>query len=523
MSLFTFPSPEVSSADTQAHDIRVVEYPPLPTPEPSPEPSPDLTQGEFPLDALNATQREIVERVADTYRLHPSLPGISSLAVIGGALGRGFAAVNAMPGCETYPNIFALNVALRSTGKGNSASKIAAPIIHANSALQTFYRDTELPALKVRAKTLRRELEEGYKSGTTEEQRLAEIERDLGELELQIKHPPALYTGSATGAATSELLARNDEQLLFYSPEAGDALKVALGRFTADNSADIDLLLSGYSVESFSESRVSRGNKHFEHPCISILWYVQPLLLADLIGDEKAVDRGFTARFLYAAPPATDIPYDDGRHVEVPAVSIERWGELVGRLLEFRGQPTHQIGCYPEAQEIFRAYHNEVVGLRNGIYRDVQGDLGRARENAIRVALGQCVADAVDAGRTPREITPDQARRAVRIVRFSYGQFISVMAPVRDAQWTKRLLRLIEICRQSGGHRTLNDLDRSNGFSRETVVELVRRYPESLKIETTTPGSSGGRPSEIVRLIGLGGSVGFVGRGLGSKLHLAEK
>jgi hypothetical protein len=448
---------------------------------------------------------------------------MASIAVIGGALGRGFVAVNAAPGCETYPNIFALNVALRSTGKGITGKHIAGPLIEANSSLQMHYRESVLPSLKVSLRNLRNQLEAGYKEEHINEQRLAEIERGLEALQLQIKHPPALYTGSATGAATSELLARNDEQLLFYSPEAGDALKVALGRFTADNSADIDLLLSGYSVESFSESRVSRGNKHFEHPCISILWLVQPSLLADLIGDEKAVDRGLTARFLYAAPPATDIPHDDGHLIEVPAAAIERWGELVRRLLAYRGQTSTHIGCHAEAQEIFRAYHNEMVNVRNGIYRDIQGDLGRARENAIRVALGQCVADAVDAGRTPREITPEQAERAVRIARYSYGQYISVMAPVREAKRTKRIARLIELCQQSGGSLTINDLERRHSFSRETLEELVTRYPQSVKIETTTPGSSGGRPSEIVRLIGLGGSVGFVGRGLSPKINLAGK
>jgi len=523
MPIFAFPSPEASSIDAQDNNIQTVEDPSFPTQETLPEPNPDLTQGEFPLDALNTTQREIVARVSETYLQHPSLAGIASLAVIGGALGRGFVAVNAAPGCETYPNIFALNIALRSTGKGITGKHIAGPLIDANSSLQMDYRESVLPCLKVSLRNLANQREAGYKEEPINEQRLAEIERDIENLQLQIKHPPALYTGSATGAATSELLARNDEQLLFYSPEAGDALKVALGRFTADNSADIDLLLSGYSVESFSESRVSRGNKHFERPCISVLWLVQPSLLADLIGDEKAVDRGLTARFLYAAPPVTDIPYDDGRQVEVPAAAIERWGELVRRLLAYRGQTTFHVGCHPEAQEIFRAYHNEMVDLRNGNHRDIQGDLGRARENAIRVALGQCVADAVDAGRIPNEITPEQAERAVRIVRFSYGQYISVMAPIREAKWAKRLTRLTDLCRHSGGFRTVSDLIRSNSFSRETILELVRRYPQYLKIETTTPGRSGGRPSEIVRLQGFGGLGGLGGRVVGSKIHLSDK
>jgi len=80
--------------------------------------------------------------------------------------------------------------------------------------------------------------------------------------------------------------------------------------------------------------------------------------------------------------------------------SALRWGQLVCGILARRealaGKP-QRITCTPEAREVFRQFHNESVRLRCGAFRDIQAELGRWRENAIGLAIGQCVADNIEA------------------------------------------------------------------------------------------------------------------------------
>jgi len=50
--------------------------------------------------------------------------------------------------------------------------------------------------------------------------------------------------------------ARNNCSLFAFSPEAGEPVRVMLGKYTKENKGDFDLWLSGYSVEVFRTDRV---------------------------------------------------------------------------------------------------------------------------------------------------------------------------------------------------------------------------------------------------------------------------
>jgi hypothetical protein len=46
--------------------------------------------------------------------------------------------------------------------------------------------------------------------------------------------------------------------------------------------------LSGYTVESARETRISRGDSGDFVPCIGVLWFCQPFLLRELFTNEAA-------------------------------------------------------------------------------------------------------------------------------------------------------------------------------------------------------------------------------------------
>ena len=454
----------------------------------------------FPLEALNQNQREIVEAVMNTYGQDAGVVGNASIAVIAGAIGRSYSAIGGAAGFSTYANLFSLIGADRSTGKGISARVLMQPIISANDEIQLRYREDALPTLKVRHRIVKGQLEALFKAkeDPAPEQMLVQLQRELEVIELALKQPPSLHTGSVTGAAMVEVLARNNEQIMLYSPEAGDALKVALGRYTSDGGTDLDLMLSGFSVESFSESRVGRGNHHLKAPCITTLWYAQPMLMKELLSNEQAVERGLAARFLYATAPRTEVPFDTGENIPIDNSIIEGWQRLVGGILSNRGQQTVGIPCHPDALEIFREFHNNIVVLRNGPYRDIQGDLGRAREMAIRIALGQCVADATTRREAPTILQPDHAMRGVAIARYSYSQFVHITTPLRDGLGLGKLNKIIELCAGVGGRVKVSKLKNNHGYTEEQITQLLEDYPHKIKLLIPPMSTNGGRPSPSI-------------------------
>lgn len=470
---------------------------------PSDEDQPRLPRS-FPVEALNEVQRPLVEAIINTFGQDPGVVGLTSCAVLSGAMGRSFLAEGGVPGLTTTGNTFTLVGVERSGGKGTVSTILMKPLIDANSELQKNYRDNTLPALRVRHRQIKNQLDVFFKAKEEPPQPeiLVQLQREMESIERELRYPPALYSGSSTGAALVELLVRNEEQMMLFSPEAGDSVKVALGRYTSDGGADIDLMLSGFSVEPFSESRVGRGNNHLEKPCIATLWYVQPLLLRELLSNQQAIERGLAARFLYATCPENVVPYDDGTVRSIPHELTENWNSLVRGILSKRDQNATTITCHPEAVEVFRDFHNMMVLLRNGLYRDQRGDLGRAREVAIRIALGQCVADATSRREVPTILQPDHAERGVAIARYSFSQFVNITAPLRDELRLGKLEKIIQLCEGMGGLVKVSRLKNNHGITDEEINRLVAEYPLRIQLRTPPTGASGGRPSPVIVRVG---------------------
>jgi hypothetical protein len=273
-----------------------------------------------------------------------------------------------------------------------------------------------------------------------------------------------------------------------------------MGRYSKDDHGDFDLLLSGFSVEPISETRVGRGSKHLSHPCLSACWLLQPSLLNELLGNSEVLERGLAARCLYVAIPPANIPFDNGLGVSLPLCEMEEWERVLNAALDHRDYETKTIACDEAARDEFRAFHNETVEWRNTTLRDIQGELGRARENAIRLALGQCVADAFEQRKSPSTLTIDHARRGIAIARFSIDQFLRRLYPAREAKRKERLLRVIGICNDHGGAVPLRDLRKSHSYSDHEIESLADAYKEQLEIITKPSTTKGGRPSRLLAL-----------------------
>lgn len=448
----------------------------------------------FPLEALNISQRRAVQAIAATFQQEPSLSGMSSLAGLAGAMGRAWKVTGAS-NLDAYGNLYLIAAAAPSYGKGAS-SEILRAIKQRNNELQMEYREQTLPELRVSLKLCEKQLKALYEQNNPNTEKLSTLEAEKEKLTRESNSPPALYVGSSTGAALVEALARNDEQIFSFSPEAGEAVHVALGKFSKDSKGDFDLMLSAFSVEEFSEARIGRGMKHLARPCISLCWLVQPSILHELLGNEEALQRGLAARCLYLLIEQQEIPIDDGKVSTLDRSLLSGWESILMRAMDRRNQPTETITCSAEARELFREFHNETVASRNGDYRDIQGQLGRMRENAIRIALGQCVADALDGDTLPSVLSADHARRGIALTRFGYAQFLAVLQPVREEMKLSRLNKLSELLTNAEGRKiTLRDLERRNGFSQKEVEALAASYPHKLRISKV---QTGGRPSPVL-------------------------
>lgn len=477
--------------------------------------TPELEPGKFPIHALNPDMSAMVENVADVHRVPVELPAMCAIGIVSGALGNAFTLTGAVNGRDCHGNLYVIPAAPKSSGKGSVAGALVRPLLDASAELEADFKKNQLPGLKTekailekRVNVLVNELATG-KTGTGKDRKpMGEMEKMETQRELERAHArldviapildalPTYWLGNATSEAMERQFKRNNLGLFCYSPEAGAAVRVMLGKYTKGEAADLDLYLSGYTVEDWRSDRIGRGVCQIK-PCLSMLLMVQPSILRELMGNEEAFERGMTARtitFIVETEPLED----DGivRHINGGTGSA--WSQLIRGILTRRealaGNP-HRITCTPEAREIFRQFHNESVRLRRGEFRDMEAELGRWRENAVRLAIGQCVADNLEA----QELAGEQAARAVEIMRWCARSALQITNAARMQKRAERADALQAILAgKPDGKETLRNLDKSHGFRPEEVHMLAgQQFPDRFTVERV---ETGGRPSEVLRL-----------------------
>lgn len=468
---------------------------------PSPGNDTMMSPGPFPLHALNKAMREIADATADVHQIPIELPAMGAVGTMAGSLGKSFELIGAANGKTSFGNLIIIPAAPKSTGKGATVG-IAHPLTQASAEMAKEFLEDTLPDLKVKQKMAQRESEQLYKKITKGDlpeseirpmrDRLGELQRIIDKVEPLLIGAPTYWVSNATSEAMAIQFARNNCSLFAYSLEAGEPVRVLMGKYNANNKGDFDVWLSGYSVEPMRTDRVQRGASEIT-PCLSALLFCQPSVLRELMTNEEAFERGLTARCLpFIVEP--ELKEDDGKIRLIDAGASERWGALIRDVLSKRERMPARIICSPGAREAFRAFHNESIALRTGKYRDIEGELGRWRENSIRLAVGQCVADDLNA----TELSEGQAIRAVELARWLVRSALQIIGAGRMERRLKRVRDLQGVLVDYSGKQTLRELERRHGFTHDEVKQLAADFPDLLAFEKR---ETGGRPTEIVSTI----------------------
>jgi len=217
---------------------------------------------------------------------------------------------------------------------------------------------------------------------------------------------------------------------------------------------------------------------------------VQGCVLTDLLADKEAFNRGLTARPLIFNSGAKR--ERDNRRNDQFALATD-WGDILLGVLNVRfSQETPiEIGCCPEARELFSDFHDESVILEEGPFSAYQGELSRWRENAIKVAGLLAIA-----AESP-EITTDLAEAGISIVRWCALNYLAILLGGDQNRHQSDLNTLLRRIDDSHGEISLGELSRNHGISRAEVETLTRLFPEQVTLHNRKSGSAG-RPSLIV-------------------------
>ncbi|EDY82532.1 hypothetical protein VDG1235_2155 [Verrucomicrobiia bacterium DG1235] len=465
----------------------------------------------FPTTCLEPFQERFVEEIVECEGADDGLFAASMLSAWSGSLGKSFVGFHAGANKPTFPNL----QVMVSTNQGKGKTVLDLPFEPFRRFEDHSIRQHELNQAKCEMRLLElsdrislcrnklKRVEEDSIEARVLRAEWSELLRQESGLKKGMAAPTFLEE-SITGPALIEALKASDDALMVQSSEAGGSVKDLLRSANSGSANFLDLLLKGYSVDPLAERRLSRG-RYKGRPCIALSWFVQPDLGREIASNAEFRKRGLVSRWLFVERDQPAVEYERQDRAEPDASVTNEWRRMVFVAMQKRskysGNPV-EIHWNVAACNVFRGYHNEIVEKRLGDWASHEELFVRARENAVRIAIGLYAARYLSGGSVTKDEQPVFAERAVEISRWfekeRFRHFQSCEVNASKDTLSKLIDLLLEAPQQE---ITLRDLENRNGYSKQEIMKLADLFPKRLMIKKNPSGAKGGRPSKLLKLL----------------------
>jgi hypothetical protein len=468
--------------------------------------------GPFPVDALPPVARDLVLQAAAAGRVSVALPAAAVLGVAAAAIGRGLLVENDRG--ETACNLFVALVAGSGTGKKLVFDRCMTPFANLHHELVGSWQREVRTRLQLKLKAKRRALKDAEDAlqdatGTPKEgaaeQRAVDALNEVERIECALHRRPTLHVTDPNRLALARALqGQEGEACAVMSSEAVGCLAGLLGAGMGNGQGSEGFICACYSGDDYSDDRLTRDAITLRNPCLTLVPFVQPDVMRDLLANQKLVDRGLLARFLMVGDHTNqDVPdlVEDAGDVDGP------WRELVRALtLEYRmnrqgRQEPVTIRTSAEVRAIFSAYRDMVERdiVPGGRFTDIEPFVRRWAEQAARIALVlHALRHGVQAHGHP--LSQATARNAVRIGKWLAAHQVEMLDGYRVSRRRARAEQMRGVLlKHPGRTATLGRLSKSHGFEEKEVRDLCADFPRLFRLEPKPSGAKGGRPTEYVR------------------------
>ena len=429
----------------------------------------EFYESECPIDAFPKVVRDVARTYSTARNLPMELLCFCACGILSGAMGRVFKARNAVSGGYTQTaNVYILGVGESSTGKSasiralfsNLERRVLREISQYEKELEIFKKSkTKLAQDKLNGK-------EGF--GFDDETADAP----------KLSKNPDFIVKNATSEAMIKAMEESGGEIFSVCEEARDSIYIVAGNYRKQGD-DTETLNSGWCGEPIKHSRIVNGVFNVPNPCISLLWMVQNDIIDNIVAKNKGsfIGSGFLGRFLYCKGAPKTVP-NSKEIIPLDESAIAKWEKLLNDTYDIRKRgETVWIDADQEAFEYFWDFDAFNTRLMNGKLRTQASLLGKARENAIRLAVIFAQAE----GAT--QITADIAKRACRVVSYSICVSVVLFSSGMLPEIEKDRAKMESMIRQNDGfYKKISFFDQYSSLRSERVEFIVHTFPDLYEI-----------------------------------------
>lgn len=429
----------------------------------------EFYESECPISAFPKVIRDVAKTYSTARNLPMELLCFCACGILSGAMGRVFKARNAVSGGYTQTaNVYILGVGESSTGKSasiralfsNLERRVLREISQYEKELEIFKKSkTKLAQDKLNGK-------EGF--GFDDETADAP----------KLSKNPDFIVKNATSEAMIKAMEESGGEIFSVCEEARDSIYIVAGNYRKQGD-DTETLNSGWCGEPIKHSRIVNGVFNVPNPCISLLWMVQNDIIDNIVAKNKGsfIGSGFLGRFLYCKGAPKTVP-NSKEIIPLDESAISKWEKLLNDTYDIRKRgETVWVDADQEAFEYFWDFDAFNTRLMNGKLRTQASLLGKARENAIRLAVIFAQAE----GAT--QITADIAKRACRVVSYSICVSVVLFSSGMLPEIEKDRAKMESMIRQNDGfYKKISFFDQYSSLRSERVEFIVHTFPSMYEI-----------------------------------------
>ena len=429
----------------------------------------EFYESECPIDAFPKVIRDVARTYSTARNLPMELLCFCACGILSGAMGRVFKARNAVSGGYTQnANIFVLGVGESSTGKSASIRALFSNLERRVLDEISEYKKELEKFKKAKAKLMQDKLNGEDKLGFDDE---------IADTPKPPRNPDFIVKNSTSEAMIKAMEASGGE-IFSVCEEARDSIYIVAGNYRKQGD-DTETLNSGWCGEPIKHNRIVNGISSVPNPCISLLWMVQNDVIDTIVSKNKGsfIGSGFLGRFLYCKGAPKTIP-DSKEIIPLDESAILKWETLLAQTYQTRkkGLPVW-FDTDQDAFEYFWDFDAFNTELMNGKLRTQASLLGKARENAIRLAVIFAQAEGAD------RITADIAKRACRVVSYSICVSVVLFSSGMLPDIENDRAKMDAMIRQNDGfYKKISFFDQYSSLRSERVEFIVHTFPDLYEI-----------------------------------------
>jgi len=468
---------------------------------------------EFNCEWLPSDYKGMVVGLSESLQVPLEMAGVAVLIIASLAIQKKFT-IHPKPDWYESLNLYSAIIAKPSERKSQTQRAVTEPVYQFEQ-IENERRQPEITEYQTKKTMLIRQKEGLIKAASSIAKKgkdyvtqadIMNIQEQLDNLE-EI-HPLRLVADDITAEALITLMKQNDERMAIVSSEGG-LFQIMAGIYSKDKS-NIDVYLKSYSGDALYVDRKTREPDHLGHPLLTLLLFVQPTVIDEIMQSKEFKGRGLLARFLYVIPKS----YVGKRNFDVKAMDPFTVDSYHGKITNLLKIPVPQkpgvITLTDEAYQLTKDFFYEIEPQLVDELEDIGDWAGKLHGQTMRIAgVLHCMRCEDQSDVIP--ISSDTMSKAIEMGRYFLEHAkaayrimgLSDTEEERDAKYI--LNRLMT--------NDFNDFNDKN-ISKRELLRLCQRFKTSeqmqpgldelvkrgyVKIEKIQTGGKG-RPSEAITI-----------------------